>query len=458
MNGIRGIGGVFPQLEKTTISEGKCYTSTNGRQTQRISTGPRKNGRIGTGGAGTVKIGIQCQSTARFLRKPAQTSDTEVVLKKVTMDDSLSRQAVQKEWTIATELLAAAHERGLLSPPNCIIPKTVYQYEGSKQSQPVQKAVFKMEKARYGDVLNLLGKIFSNNHTWNAFEKILSLYNVTFEDFIAKAFKDIVTAVNFFHERNICHRDLKLGNTFVKEDGTFNVGDVGSAAHADNHDECLTIECCLSTAGPEILTVGRILEISANYPPKLKTEIRDIIIIRNKDGVKELVKNFREGNISFTTEQMQREFQEMIRLLDDYISSLDLPGFEQDLWSLGCILYKLNIGRDILDVSFLSDPFSENAQFDTFVDKRSMTSCLQLMNELRKKLDRLPGDTRFEENSWQHLAIDLLQSNPNLRKTSGRILEHEYLTRDLPSDEQMAQIIASFNGWADGNLQVVYGY
>ena len=43
----------------------------------------------------------------------------------------------------------------------------------------------------------------------------------------------VLLGVKFLHERNIIHRDLKLGNLFLKDDMEVKIGDFGLATRVD---------------------------------------------------------------------------------------------------------------------------------------------------------------------------------------------------------------------------------
>ncbi|ORZ40023.1 hypothetical protein BCR44DRAFT_71013, partial [Catenaria anguillulae PL171] len=68
-------------------------------------------------------------------------------------------------------------------------------------------------------------------------------------------FKDLLLAVQYMHERNIIHRDLKLGNVFLSDDMHAKVGDFGLATEITVENERKKTICGTPNyIAPEILT------------------------------------------------------------------------------------------------------------------------------------------------------------------------------------------------------------
>ncbi|ESN92380.1 hypothetical protein HELRODRAFT_142669, partial [Helobdella robusta] len=84
--------------------------------------------------------------------------------------------------------------------------------------------------------------------------------------------KQIVDAVRYLHDRQISHRDLKLENILLTEEGHIKICDFGFIKHQQDHTELSRTYCgSRSYAAPEIL-MGR------PYDPK-KTDVWAIGVI-----------------------------------------------------------------------------------------------------------------------------------------------------------------------------------
>ena len=78
------------------------------------------------------------------------------------------------------------------------------------------------------------------------------------EDVARHYYRQLISALEFMHERKICHRDLKLENLLVDQDGILKVTDFGlSGLHTGNGDQVFkTTLGSPNYVAPEVL-IGR---------------------------------------------------------------------------------------------------------------------------------------------------------------------------------------------------------
>ncbi len=55
-----------------------------------------------------------------------------------------------------------------------------------------------------------------------------------------KLFEAIIKGVKYLHEKNIIHRDLKMENIFMMEDGSLKIGDLGMSKIMYNPEQLIS--------------------------------------------------------------------------------------------------------------------------------------------------------------------------------------------------------------------------
>ena len=154
--------------------------------------------------------------------------------------------------------------------------------------------------------------------------------------------KQIAEACDYLHERNIIHRDLKLGNLFLNDNMELKVGDFGLATRVNNEgDRKLTLCGTPNYIAPEVL--------------------------------------LKKGH-----------------------------SYEVDVWSLGCIVYTLIVGKP---------PFETDDLKNTY-------------RKIRYNEYNIPPRVNPEVRVF---IQKMLQSNPKERPTMKQILADPYLTYYIPS-------------------------
>ena len=53
-------------------------------------------------------------------------------------------------------------------------------------------------------------------------------------------FESIIKGVKYLHEKNIIHRDLKMENIFMMEDGSLKIGDLGMSKIMYNPEQLIS--------------------------------------------------------------------------------------------------------------------------------------------------------------------------------------------------------------------------
>ncbi|KAL4225442.1 Serine/threonine-protein kinase plk1 [Mactra antiquata] len=155
--------------------------------------------------------------------------------------------------------------------------------------------------------------------------------------------RQVVSACQYLHGRNIIHRDLKLGNLFINDDMDVKVGDFGLATRVDYNGERKRTLCGTPNyIAPEVL---------------------------GKKG----------------------------------------HSFEVDVWSLGCILFTLLVGKPPFETSNLKDTYTRIKKNEYHIPSR-LSLCSR------------------------NLIQKLLRSDPSQRPNMDTILEDEFFTSGyLPS-------------------------
>lgn len=154
--------------------------------------------------------------------------------------------------------------------------------------------------------------------------------------------KQIALACDYLHERNIIHRDLKLGNLFLNDNMELKVGDFGLATRVNNEgDRKLTLCGTPNYIAPEVL--------------------------------------MKKGH-----------------------------SYEVDVWSLGCIVYTLIVGKP---------PFETDDLKNTY-------------RKIRYNEYNIPSRINPEVRVF---IQKMLQPNPKERPTMKQILADQYLTYYIPS-------------------------
>ena len=156
--------------------------------------------------------------------------------------------------------------------------------------------------------------------------------------------KQIMEAVNYLHEKNIIHRDLKLGNIFVNENMNLKLGDFGLATTIEYNGERKKTLCGTPNyIAPEVLS--------------------------------------KKGH-----------------------------SFEVDIWSIGCILYTLLVGKPPFETNTLKDTYAKIKRGDYFIPSSRMTPIART------------------------LIQKMLQVDPTLRPTAKQVLTSEFITKNyIPS-------------------------
>ena len=65
-------------------------------------------------------------------------------------------------------------------------------------------------------------------------------------------FKQIISALEYIHEKNICHRDLKLENVLIDDKGKIKIIDFGLSKRVEDHKKLATFCGSWSYCSPEV--------------------------------------------------------------------------------------------------------------------------------------------------------------------------------------------------------------
>ena len=176
--------------------------------------------------------------------------------------------------------------------------------------------------------------------------------------------KQIALACRFLHDKNIVHRDLKLGNLFLNDSMELKVGDFGLATRIGHQGERkLTLCGTPNYIAPEILT--------------------------------------KKGH-----------------------------GYEVDVWSLGCIVYTLLVGRP---------PFETNDLKETYKKIK--------MNEYS-----IPSSVSSQAKAF----IDkMLQADPTKRPSMEQILNDPYMTGNYVPSRLPASCLTTSPRYDQGRLSIM---
>ncbi|XP_039295885.1 serine/threonine-protein kinase polo [Nilaparvata lugens] len=151
--------------------------------------------------------------------------------------------------------------------------------------------------------------------------------------------RQLMLGVLYLHEKNIIHRDLKLGNLFLNDDVQVKIGDLGLAARIEYRGQRKRTLCGTPNyIAPEIL---------------------------NKKG----------------------------------------HSFEVDVWSMGCIMYTLLVGKP---------PFETKSLKDTY-------------GKIKRCEYRIPTHLRRSQQAV-HMIMAMLQGEPSKRPSVKELLNHPFFS------------------------------
>lgn len=94
--------------------------------------------------------------------------------------------------------------------------------------------------------------VFSLSSLARVTELVIPYYPVTLLEFLKTdpsleikelLFKQILLGINYMHNNNICHRDLKIDNICISENGVIKIIDFGSSIRVCNHKSPLEFDC-----------------------------------------------------------------------------------------------------------------------------------------------------------------------------------------------------------------------
>nr|CAD7394163.1 unnamed protein product [Timema cristinae] len=187
--------------------------------------------------------------------------------------------------------------------------------------------------------------------------------------------RQLLLGVHYLHQRKIIHRDLKLGNLFLNDTLELKIGDFGLAARIEFDGERkstlisperdsnleLTIHGCevqheSDTLDPYTTKAGRTLCGTPNY---IAPEIL------NKKG----------------------------------------HSYEVDVWSIGCIMYTLLIGKPPFETSSLKETYSRIKKCDYFI----------------------PSSVKLSAPALK-MITNTLQTDPRMRPTIEQLLNYDFFT------------------------------
>ena len=133
---------------------------------------------------------------------------------------------------------------------------------------------------------------------------------------------NLLSAVNFIHEANVLHRDLKPDNVMINDDLEITLVDFGHSRTNPNPNKYLLSEI-------------------AKFPTKSKTENKDIAnwLSSEREDRKKAPRNLSPHVYS----RVYRP-PEVVLVENEY-------SFSADIWSIGCILFELLLCQSFYESS-----------------------------------------------------------------------------------------------------------
>ena len=191
-------------------------------------------------------------------------------------------------------------------------------------------------------------------------------------DYIQNIMKQILKALYYLHSEKIVHRDIKLENILLTEDGIIKLSDFGTAKYIDKHQKAKTICGTPTHFSPELLR---------KYEQYTKIE-------KEYEKLKEQDKHNQQ------LKQLQK--------------SENYDAFKVDVWSAGVVLYQLAVG---------DNPFSLDDENHSVSKEKIMKGDI---NKNERYLS-LPLEL-------QDLIENMIKVDQTERYSIEQCLKHEYFT------------------------------
>ncbi|CAF3726918.1 unnamed protein product [Adineta steineri] len=164
--------------------------------------------------------------------------------------------------------------------------------------------------------------------------------------------KQIVDACIYLHEKRIIHRDLKLGNLFLNDQMEIKIGDFGLATRMENDSDRKRTLCGTPNYSKFKLVFFKYLLNSVSFAVAPE--------VINKKG----------------------------------------HGYEVDVWSLGCVLYTLLIGKPPFETTTLKDTYSKIRKNDYEIPSNCISpeSCLLIQRCLQHDPQERPSMRKISQD------------------------------------------------------------